>query len=455
MTDIGQYAHEYDKKEGANKVAEPYFDGFLVGIASLSDNVFDETFMYLETTKKDEQLVYKTADTVEWKDSMLKTDVVPNSEKTRKDLNYSEALHIYVMGPATESCVNHITTLFGKSENTGKTFIIHIQGEANSIDAKLKTTEFSAPCMTPKVGMFSVAFNLWTGEQEMYELRKLCTESYTVCIKPTEIKTKYIPYIYYNILDDILYNILFATKPVDIKVNIDALCTKLNNVLVCQDTYDKDNLVAMAMAIKNSRVPVTINIIARRLYIPAENQNKIFGFNDANRKIQKDIQTIMTIDGQSPPIGYMRCCDNKEWQSPITINVSAPEEIEQTNLAGNVSYDRTGTRDLLKLLYTKIPEKVKNWCTDKDIQFDQKVLFTLPNALDIADSIDDISRSRRCPFPETMFVYIDYLIPFMETRKPKPKPPTETPPMPGGGKRTKNKRKKHVGNSKRKLKHKN
>jgi hypothetical protein len=53
MTLLGKYSIDYDNPDSGTKILEPHYDGFLVGIAHLTNPVFDENFMYLETQFRD------------------------------------------------------------------------------------------------------------------------------------------------------------------------------------------------------------------------------------------------------------------------------------------------------------------------------------------------------------------------------------------------------------------
>ena len=422
LTEIGKYAHEYDKSDkigGANKVGEPYYDGFLVGIASLSDTHFNESFEYLQTILNDKPLEY-TDKVVEWKDSMLCTDIVLGEDNqpktnTRNQLNYSDAVHIYIMGPASESCLKNINRI--KDAYPNKTIIIHIQGEANSSLPNLKTTNYSASSMTAKQGMFPVAFNLWTGEKEMFKIRALCNESYTVGVKDLKLAPSTIPPIYNSIVDHILSTILLIpTGPGFID-----MCTPLDNVLVCQDTFDKDNLVSMAMVIQNTSNICKFNIISRRIYVPDCDQYPVFNI-PPNKELIDKAQMLENEKGPGAPSGFMRCCNDKEWQSPVTIhkriNVFSDEYKNNTNgikvdairdmqLSGKQQFNRRLTIRSLMILYENVQRILNEWM-EYNPAFSKKINFIRPTIYDVTDSIEPISASRRCPFPEKMFTYINY-----------------------------------------------
>jgi len=196
---IGEYAYLYDS---AGKMGEPYFDAFLIMIAFLKDDIFDSQFAYYETKFDDKELnsVYPKnhENHLPFQGSELKTDLVVEKEvdgkKIFKSLGRSElgivyqsAQHIFLMGPASQSCLDNISLIINSNPNV----IVHVQGDANPSDPSTHTNLVSAPFMKEKEGMFPVAFNLWTGETFMFQIRQLCKKSYTVGLLETAKKFTY------------------------------------------------------------------------------------------------------------------------------------------------------------------------------------------------------------------------------------------------------------------------
>ena len=562
---IGEYAYLYDS---AGKMGEPYFDAFVIMIAFLKDDLFNNEFAYYKTKFSDTELDFSTqaADPdVPWKDSMLKTDLVDDTPLLRDGLGvvYSTATHIFLMGPASESCLLNITRIIQENENV----IIHIQGEANPSDPSKHTNTVSAPFMTSKEGMFPVAFNLWTGETIMYKIRTLCTDSYTVGLRDTAAKFTYFrtpeeesrpaddkPYyisaynemktydlpafnagvaanifaknmqefraeLYKsanNVMDvksihDTLFkkaeqastgeptvegvlpgpfNAYIAEKwkepciikppyseiinamaetnpnwkdeykpiisipviPLVFDIGLDyivkfilakctepeqksirdqhtlhSLCDGIKVELICQDTFDKDNSVSLALASLLTKKTLNIDILARRVYNRA-NQIPLFASSPfkivldtlmeyskitanpdlvpeptsepASEEVQKLQRSLIGAPlSATDLVKYVRCCDNKEWQSPISI-LDFTGKLPQ--LSTNYSFNRDKTLASHNLSKVNMGEMLTD---STDIPFN---IMDTEEGASISDGVEEYALDRRCPFPESMVPAISW-----------------------------------------------
>jgi hypothetical protein len=113
----------------------------------------------------------------------LKTELTGTTTPRQGIPDYANAHHIFLLGPPTVSNVRNIMSII-KSPSRMNSVIIHVQGEANSTNPKLKTTERSAPMFTSKPGMFPVSFNFFSGVIAMFEIRTLVDLSFTLGVKP-------------------------------------------------------------------------------------------------------------------------------------------------------------------------------------------------------------------------------------------------------------------------------
>uniref|UniRef100_A0A6C0BAD3 Uncharacterized protein n=1 Tax=viral metagenome TaxID=1070528 RepID=A0A6C0BAD3_9ZZZZ len=428
LTMIGQYAFDYDSPPpGANKKLEPFFDAFLVGIANLNDATFNANFKYITTSIDEDVPLSPLQNPIQWQDSKLRTNVVINDgqtvDKTREELftnsSYRDAKHIYIMGPASQSCYDGIVAQL--TRNPRSNFIIHVQGEANSRDEASKTINYSAPGMTPKAGMFPVSFNYWTGENEMYKIRALTTNQYTVGLReeaPRHI-ANYVapngapanvnmPRVYVDMLDYVLYRICSrGAMPVgaaDGPLPYETMTSPLNNVLVCQDMFDKDNSASIALAISTTSVRSDIIIIGRRVYDRCA-QQQLFAVVPPHQPVVARIQQGQTIGGQAPPLGHMRCCGNQEWQCPVSIIPGQPLNPDPTlQISPNIGLNLDRTTQALITSQRAIQAMINN--LNPALMARCNIKPVAPE--DITDGIGAVSLSGRAPFPESMFTYVNY-----------------------------------------------
>jgi hypothetical protein len=260
LTRIGEYAFAYDS---AGKSKEPIFDGFLAGIALLSNEKFNENFVYVPT-------IYNDAPQTDKHHSNLSTQYTdaPVLNREQLPLQYSTATHVFLLGPMNQTCLNYVTTLTGN-------VIFHVQGEATSTERK--TTTYP-DAMTEHPGIFQCSFNLWTGEEISRIIRSKMTHSYTIkCIPEIEQNyvtvvsnvgpmvpvTTVIPSIFLQIRE-YMVQVCLLGKPFDIPFE------KIQIQAIFQDMIDKDNLVSCHMLLDHSVSIPLLSLIGRRVYNNAD-----------------------------------------------------------------------------------------------------------------------------------------------------------------------------------------
>lgn len=414
LTFVGQYAVDYDKpldQGGANKIGEPHYDAFLVMIASLTDAEFDRFFHYLETQFSDELL---PRDRDYPHPSMLKTDVVPESMMTRADLRYGDAIHIFLLGPATVSCYEKIRDICSKKGD--RHVIIHVQGEANARDAANKTTNFSAPMMTPKPGMFDVAFNHWSGERQMYGIRQLCDRTVTVVLRDTEaaraehaqqmaaqaapppqgLAAPYIPDILQNMTLFLRDSILTTTVPTPNQHEFFGMFGSFNYALCCEDLFDKDNCSAVKVLGHLSRTPVNVEVIGRRIYNFPNDATPHFGFPAADMAI---LQKVVELKGW--PLKQMQTTTG-EWQSPVFLSDRkdlTADNLTEADFRVNGPLDKSLT---MYMLEAGAAEFQKLLTGTPNLQ------FSIPTEKSVTDGVADLSASNRAPFFQKMFAFPNF-----------------------------------------------
>jgi hypothetical protein len=429
LTMIGQYAVDYDSPPpGANKKLEPFFDAFLVGIANLNDDTFDANFKYITTSIDDDVPLDPLQNPIQWQDSKLRTNVVLNGgqtvDKTRSELftnsRYRDANHIYIMGPASQSCYDGIVAHLTANPRTN--YIIHVQGEANASAEATKTINYSAPGMTPKAGMFPVSFNYWTGEREMFRIRALTTAQYTVGLREEAARHmgNYVapngvpvivnmPRVYVDMLDYVVYRIcsrgaMPGGAAADGRLPYENMTSPINNVLVCQDMFDKDNSTSIALALTTTLVRSDIIIIGRRVYDRCA-QQQLFAVVPPHQPVVARIQQGQTIGGQVPPLGHMRCCGNQEWQCPVSITPGQPLNPDPAlQISPNIGLNLDRTTQALITSHGAIQAMINDLNPALMARFNIKPV----DALDITDGVGAVSLSGRSAFPESMFTYVNY-----------------------------------------------
>ena len=421
-TPIGQYAFVYDDDppNGAGKVAEPYFDGFLSCIAGLSDGAFNVNFAYLRTEKESDAKPGLFAN--------INPEELPRSALGGEGA-YQGGVHIYLLGPASPSCVEQITACI--QANPGRLIFIHVQGEApneprppgepRTPDRMPETAEM----MTVKPGMFQIAFNYYTGTQEMIAIRRLATQSFTVKVKrPGDRPGKYVPVIYQQMLDFTLSCILTTTAPPTTHP-FSVMCARLDNQLFCQDTHDKDNLVAGALTLLLSGPPdppdapeqdppvlvkrLQYLIIGRRAY-PDLPGSVIFHGGMKER--------IAAVSGA--PFGSLICA-NGEVQSPPVIEWPDNDVStfpKQAALAGtfaalsdaeikgmlrtNGPLEQAKTMAILGLSTNFFEMAIRTFAGSIGMPTRELVFFPSDEG-NITDGMGAVALSGNCPFPENMY----------------------------------------------------
>ena len=251
LTPIGEYALAYDS---IGKMKEPLFDGYLAGIALLPDHRFDASFSYA-------QVQYHDAPQTSTRVSGLSTSYL-DVTKSRADLNYQSAKHVFIMGPLTQTFMDYLDTIDTPT-------IFHIQGEAPG--SERSTTSYPSP-LTFNGGIFPCSFNQWTSEEKWRLFRAKMNHTFTVKCKDTELVdvptksnktlepiTVKLPRIYVELREYMVNSILlgldhpFVFSPLDI-------CA------IFQDMIDKDNLVSCAMLLQHSTGIPYLSLIGRRVY---------------------------------------------------------------------------------------------------------------------------------------------------------------------------------------------
>jgi hypothetical protein len=345
LTPIGEYAFAYDS---IGKMKEPLFDGYLAGIALLPDERFDASFSYVPV---------KYADTPQPNPrvSGLSTSYLDDPPKTRVDLNYSTANHVFIMGPLTETFMKYLDSI---CEPT----IFHIQGEAPS--AERSTTSYPSP-LTNNGGIFPCSFNLWTGDKFWKEFRARMTHTYTVKCKDTvlvDVPTKSnrtlepvtvkLPTVYVDLRQYMVNSILlglehpFPFSPLNIRA-------------IFQDMIDKDNLVSCAMLLQHSLCLPYLSLIGRRVY-----------------------------DFQKVPMSSYNFREFTESDGELQYPAGNPN--------GPFNLDATMKNHTHAVLEFR-----------KRLPFE--FLFDRPSTLDIVDGIADVSDSKRAPFAEGIVAKVGFM----------------------------------------------
>ena len=413
LSPLGVYSVKYDDPKGPNKMAEPHYDGFLAGIASLNDDSFDTNFCYLETQFDDQELQPLQVPAV-YQHSGLKTIVKTQDEHVRAKLNYQNAIHIYLLGPATESAVQQIQDII--QSNPGSTVIIHVQGEANGnpiydefmaiSSDKDKTINFTANMFTAKVGMFPASFNFFSGEREMLKIRRMATKCYTVKVKNADRKEgKYIPQIYQDILDYIEKTIL-SYKQQPTQHQLWKQQSQLNNKLICQDSFDKDNAPAVAMLLLNSKnlLACTVDMISRRVYdvaMPKDPPSVLFSVVPAFKNILTDIRSWF---GGKSPIGYVRSMDDAEWHGPVYAKNTSPKD--ENDLIRNGPLNTLRTSNLRQQMRLAMMQNVTEVLLRQNaLTPGSELSFKETDETNTTDGEGPVSACGRAPFSEGMFKY--------------------------------------------------
>jgi hypothetical protein len=242
LTKIGEYVREYDSK---GKFKEPLFDGYLAGIALLSTEEFDTNFQYVRTQFSDIS-----------RPSSMESGLVTNYldetiSRVGFPLPYETTHHVFLLGPMSPSCVEYVNSLTGD-------IIFHVQGEANG---ERKTTTYP-DAMTVHPNVFPTAFNYWTGEECMRQIRATMDLTYTVKCLPIIMthemveKDVFIPIIYISI----------RNKMMALMKGQSYTFTSIPILGICQDMIDKDNCVSCEMLMTHTSIIPRLILIGRRVY---------------------------------------------------------------------------------------------------------------------------------------------------------------------------------------------
>lgn len=177
------YYSKYDSPGG--KSNEPFYDAFLVHMATLDASkheeyglvdivYYEEQYTRVEENTGQESLFKKTFARAD--------DGTAAPHKTRVDLNYNRAKHIFLLCPTAEYMVDDIVKLINDDKHSDTPIIIHIQGDIKNMTEGDKTTEsvnntINQRCaMNSPEGMFRDAFNLYSGGEDHRLLRKALHE---------------------------------------------------------------------------------------------------------------------------------------------------------------------------------------------------------------------------------------------------------------------------------------
>ncbi len=352
LTSIGDYVYAYDSKGKHN---EPMFDGFLAGISLLSNDVFNEHFMYVPTEYYDVCRPNKYTSGL----STQYTDDIPIN-RSELPIDYMTSHHIFLLGPMNQTAVDYIMTIKGN-------VIFHVQGDASS--SFRKTTTYPDE-MTEHNTIFPCSFNFWTGETEMRHIRSKMTHTFTVKCKPiidcnyvsviqnNNPHTIFIPRIFLELREFMIQTILLGKK-------YDLSFSKLNIDAIFQDMIDKDNLVSCSMLLGNSLNIPFLSLIGRRVYSARPIPLSSLSFGEF-------------MDGLNGDLQY----------PAIKTNEFPNEVFDPIETLKNHFKAVKGFMDLLPFEFTY------NSISDKDI----------------VDGMDETSHSERAPFFEPMIIKVGFMV---------------------------------------------
>lgn len=239
MNSIAKYAFLYD--HNANKSNEPYYDAIAVQLALLDKTTFDANFMY----KKVELIQQNTSESknlVVHSNEKLSMEYL-NKNKTRESMyDYDTGKHIFILGPITNSCLEKVKMCF--QNNNNNRYFIHFQGETHVDNHDLET--FFG--LAPHTGVFENSFNYQFNMKNAKQFRKLFTNSdcYTIALK--QQNSTPLPPIYNTTFKNNVLKILQKEKNQSITFEN---MSKLNVEYICQDVYDKDNIVSLVILLKS------------------------------------------------------------------------------------------------------------------------------------------------------------------------------------------------------------
>ena len=169
------YYSKYDLTPGAGKANEPFYDAFLVHMATLDASKYEE-YGLVDIDYYEEQ--YTSVPKNKGKESLFRKTFAPlgeNNPRKRDDLGYERAKHIFLLCPTAEYMVQDIIELI--NENSSSPIIIHIQGDIKNMakddnTESVNTTINQRCAMNTHGGMFRDAFNLYSGGEDHRLLRE-------------------------------------------------------------------------------------------------------------------------------------------------------------------------------------------------------------------------------------------------------------------------------------------
>lgn len=170
------YYSKYDLSPGG-KAAEPFYDAFLVHMATLDASKHEE-YGLEEIVYYEEE--YKSVKENKGEESQFTKTFLKNYgdneplPRKRDEMNYNTAKHIFLLCPTANYMVKDILDLI---KNPDSTIIIHIQGDIKNMaedritNSVNKTINQRCAMKTPE-GMFNDAFNLYSGGEDHRLLRE-------------------------------------------------------------------------------------------------------------------------------------------------------------------------------------------------------------------------------------------------------------------------------------------
>ena len=171
MTKVMNYFENYDNTPGGKK-KEPFFDGFLVHMALLQKDSYEEYGLndinYWPIQTEDLK-----GDNTGENSTFRSTRIKESGEATTEINNYDKANHIFILAPLTPKVLEILIKRIDDSLKKAETLIFHIQGDV--IKAKDHKPRYNT--INPDSGMsgggsmFGEAFNLFSGGMQFQEFR--------------------------------------------------------------------------------------------------------------------------------------------------------------------------------------------------------------------------------------------------------------------------------------------
>lgn len=274
LTRIGDYARFYDIRGG--KKEEPHYDALMVMIALLSSEKFDENFILKEVDVINPNAQYGRGHIRGVKLLIEAT----NKTMTRSDMiEYERCRHIFVATPMSKNALENIRKVLATATKKSP-IIVHVQGggvlskDGEPLDTSNPDVK-NVYNLTPKPSIFGTPFNTnGPFSIEFYDLLKH-VPTYTVCVrdeapwtKVTQDKIanginrgkfkpeKNLPEIYCLLFEHVVKTVCYG------KSGHENMFLKLDNALMVQDMYDKDNLSSISILAQQCK-EIHLNLVGR------------------------------------------------------------------------------------------------------------------------------------------------------------------------------------------------